>query len=317
MFKRISHLTKKQYFGDKIFFPPSKEEIDSEFPDIDSRVLKMYPDSNPEQTPIEYIVCGANKLEPIPSNKAVIVYCHGNGVALREIISHLDYHAQQLDCIMVGWEYKGYPSSFNDNTKREIPTEWNTTHDLRVLVKTLCSMHKIERSRLILYGRSLGTAIVAEECAVLQPAGVILESPLSSVRKMGLWRCYAPTNPKVNYIDERIPACLDIFRSIWYISECTSKFVILHGKKDETIPYQSALDIKHAVEKSKGTLFSFKLYDNADHYNVEELYPDEVLNSFKQLVHSIMEDFQTSQKRYIHTKPVRFVTNNGSVIELN
>ncbi len=266
----------------RMFIPPSHDSGTR-----DPRTLKMF--IKQDSSFIEYVVCGIQKGTAIPSDKIVIVFCHANSVTMQETIPVLDLFARELNCIVVGWEYKGYPKN-KDPTA--FATEQNTTHDLVMLTRELCSMHRIEKERLILMGRSIGTAIVAEECCTIQPAGIILISPLSSVRKMGLWSYYTPESAVVDKIDSRLPACLDIFRSVWHIPQCTSKFVVVHGRDDMTIPVQSAYDIRKAVEESKGTLFSFRVFDGANHDNLIEMYYNDIMRAFRKLVDNIRDTYK-------------------------
>ena len=89
-------------------------------------------------------------------------------------------------------------------------------------------MKGIQDKNIILYGESLGTAIAVEIAQNKKYAGVILESPFTSMVNMG--KKYYPFLP-VNFLLK------DKFESEKKINKISVPVLIIHGKVDKIVPY--------------------------------------------------------------------------------
>jgi len=228
---------------------------------------------------IEYNIMGG----PITSESIVMIHCHGNEETLRQNLTKMKFLSEQLKCVMVSWEYKGYNPTLNPGV---LPTEYNTTTDFYEFVTALQRKFSIDAERLILYGRSLGTAIVGEVCSRIQPFGVILESPLSSGRLQYLrQRRVSPT--QISIMETLTPQQFDVFRTIRFVGKCSSKFVLVHGSLDNVIPVQSVYDIRKAIENSNnGTVEAFNVFKDSHHDDLMVKHEKEILHMYSNLVNT-------------------------------
>ncbi|SVE58845.1 uncharacterized protein METZ01_LOCUS511699, partial [marine metagenome] len=90
------------------------------------------------------------------------------------------------------------------------------------------NMKGIQDKNIILYGESLGAAIAIEIAQNKRYAGVILESPFTSMINMG--KKYYPFFP-VSFLLK------DKYESYKKISKVSVPVLIMHGKVDKIVPY--------------------------------------------------------------------------------
>ncbi len=113
---------------------------------------------------------------PDREKSPVIIYFGGNA----EEISYLVHYANKIK----GWSlalmnYRGYGLSEGR------PTEKNLYHDAVLLYDYLSRREDIDRERIIVMGRSLGTGVATYLAQQRQVAGVILVSPYDSLISVG------------------------------------------------------------------------------------------------------------------------------------
>jgi fermentation-respiration switch protein FrsA (DUF1100 family) len=151
--------------------------------------------------------------------KPVLVYLHGNGGALR-------YRAERFlrltgDGIgLVAIEYRGYGGSTGSPSERGLIADGEAAYAYAAA--------RYPTSQIVLWGESLGTG-VAVALAAEKPVGrVILEAPFTSAAEVAARRYW--------FMPVRL-LMSDQFRSDELIGKVTAPVLILHGVKDETVPY--------------------------------------------------------------------------------
>ncbi|MCH2135725.1 MAG: alpha/beta hydrolase [Phycisphaerales bacterium] len=107
----------------------------------------------------------------------LVVILHGNGVV---IDAHLD-DARRFAAR--GWhvllpEYRGYGRAAGS------PGEGRITDDVQKFVQRVQAMEAVSSSPLVLYGRSIGSAVAGVLAPKLGAHGLILHTPPSSIREM-------------------------------------------------------------------------------------------------------------------------------------
>ena len=107
------------------------------------------------------------------------------------------------------------------------PNEVGLYEDAKSAVKWL-QAKGIDRKNIILYGESLGTAIAVEIAQNKRFAGVILESPFTSMVNMG--KKYYPFFPVSLLLKDK-------FESHKKINKISVPILIIHGKVDKIVPY--------------------------------------------------------------------------------
>ncbi len=155
-----------------------------------------------------------------PSNgNPVVLYFHGNGGALHYRVARFD--SLLADGVgLVAVEYRGYGGNSGS------PSEAGLIDDAETAYAFATSHYPA--SQIMVWGESLGTG-VAVALAAEKPVGrVILEAPFTSAEAVGAKRYW--------YLPVRL-LMKDQFHSDWRIGKVTAPLLILHGVKDETVPF--------------------------------------------------------------------------------
>ena len=106
-----------------------------------------------------------------------IVFFHGNAGSLQNRTYKLNYFKDlDVNFLIIAWR------GFNGNKGK--PNEMGLYEDARSAIRWL-NMKGIRDKNIILYGESLGTAIAIEVAQNKKYAGIILESPFTSMVNMG------------------------------------------------------------------------------------------------------------------------------------
>mmetsp|Transcript_13439 Transcript_13439/g.21987 ORF Transcript_13439/g.21987 Transcript_13439/m.21987 type:complete len:365 (-) Transcript_13439:60-1154(-) len=176
-----------------------------------------------------------------PKNaKFHIIYSHGR----REDITmfsprwRLQKLAWSLDSVCYMYEWPGYAKSSGLPSQRRVYESIRATYDYIVKEK------KIDPSRVILYGMSLGTAPTAWLASQVPVGGIILQSGFTSICRVvsshcgcrGLCACCLPG----------CSHCCDVFDTYDLANDVKCPVYILHSKSDEVIPFEHAEDLLEA-----------------------------------------------------------------------
>ena len=188
-----------------------------------------------------------------------IVFFHGNAGSLKNRTYKLN-HFKDLDVnfLIIAWR------GFSGNKGK--PNEKGLYEDARSAIRWL-NMKGIKDKNIILYGESLGTAIAAEIAQNKKYAGVILESPFTSMVNMG--KKYYPFFP-VSFLLK------DKFESYKKIDKISVPILIMHGKVDNIVPFYMGKKMYELANQPKYSYFS-EYDDHMMEYNEKLL---EVLREF-------------------------------------
>jgi uncharacterized protein len=165
--------------------------------------------------------------------KPVILYFHGNGGALHYRVARFDKLIS--DGIgLVAVEYRGYGGSSGS------PSERGLIADAEAGYAFAAARYSV--SQIVVWGESLGTG-VAVALAAEKPVGrVILEAPFTSAVAVGEKRYWC------------MPVRLlmkDQFHSDERIAKVTAPLLILHGVKDQTVPFAEGEQLFTLANKPK------------------------------------------------------------------
>jgi len=169
-------------------------------------------------------------------NKPTVIYCHGQG----ENISQWQTVAQALANKGYGvfmLEYRGHGRS------EGTPSESGLYTDLESAIKYLNDYKQVPQNNIVLWGRSLGGAVVADVASRDTYKGIVLESTFTNIRaagvhlcstgilegKFSLWGKLATTFVKFMPMTEK-------FDTEHKVSKISSPLLIGHSINDETIP---------------------------------------------------------------------------------
>ena len=153
-------------------------------------------------------------------NTKTILFLHGNAGSLQNRTYKLNHFKNlNLNFLIVAWR------GFNGNGGK--PNEIGLYEDAKSAVRWLASKG-IEEKNIILYGESLGTGVAVEIAQNKNYAGVILESPFTSMINMG--KKYYPFFPVSLLLKDK-------FESYKKIKNIFVPILIMHGTVDKIVPY--------------------------------------------------------------------------------
>ena len=178
------------------------------------------------------------------NKKKTLVFFHGNAGDLRNRIYKLNL-IKDFDINFLIVAYRG----FSGNKGK--PTEVGLYEDAQSALNWLTKQN-IRENQIIIYGESLGTAVSIEVAQNKKFAGIILESPFSSMVDAG--KFYYPYLPVSLLLKDR-------YENVKKLKNINSPILVMHGKKDKIVPFHMG---KQVFEKANDPKF-FYFPDNDDH----------------------------------------------------
>ena len=191
-----------------------------------------------------------------PKDKRPIqIYFHGNSYDIGErayrIKKYIDYG---WGVLLLSW--RGY----SGNSGR--PTEKNLYLDGQAAVNWVINNTGYLNKNIILYGESLGCGVAVELSIVNRFKSIVLEAPFTSIGDIGQKKY--PIYP-VKFLT------LDKFDNLSKIHRVLSPLLIIHGKKDEIIPYNHSLKLfKKAQEPKKHVCIDEAMHNNLYDFNIDK-----------------------------------------------
>jgi len=192
-----------------------------------------------------------------------ILFLHGNAGTLENRIHKINHFKDMnINFLLVAWR------GFSGNKGQ--PTEQNLYEDARSAVKWLESKG-IKENNIIIYGESLGTGIATEIAQNKNFAGIILESPFTSMIEAG--------KDKYPYLPVKF-LLKDKYESEKKIKNIKSPILIMHGKVDNIVPFHMGKKMYELANNPKYSYFS-----EYDDHMME--YNEKLLNVLKKFIYSL------------------------------
>ena len=199
-------------------------------------------------------------LEKELKKNKTILYFHGNAGNLTNRVHKLnELNKLDVNILIISWR------GFSGNKGK--PTEENLYNDARKSVEWL-NQAGIENKNIILYGESLGTGVAIELGKNNSFAGIVLESPFTSIADAA--KIYYPYLPIDLLIKDR-------YDSLKKIKSINTPILIMHGKKDDIVPFKMGEELFDQANQPKFSYFS----ENDDHMME---FNDQLLNSLKKFL---------------------------------
>ena len=192
-----------------------------------------------------------------PNNKKTILFFHGNAGELHARVYKLNkFSEMNLNFLIISWR------GFSGNNGK--PTEKGLYQDANKAVEWL-EQKGINKKDIILYGESLGTGVATELAQDNSFAGIVLESPFTSIADAA--KIYYPYLPIDLLIKDR-------YDSLKKIKNINIPILIMHGKKDDVVPFKMGIEL---FEKANNPKFSY--FSDKDDHMME--FNDQLINALR------------------------------------
>jgi len=192
-----------------------------------------------------------------------ILFFHGNAGSLENRTYKLNHFKDlNVNFLIIAWR------GFNGNKGK--PNEIGLYEDAARAIRWR-TKKGIEEKNIILYGESLGTGVAVEIAQNKNYAGVILESPFTSMVNMG--KKYYPFFPVSLLLKDK-------FESYKKINNIFVPVLIMHGKVDKIVPYDMGKKMYELANEPK----FFYSQEYGDHM-IE--YDERLLLALKKFIQSL------------------------------
>jgi len=173
---------------------------------------------------------------PVAGSTTTLLWFHGNAGNLSDRVHQLRQLHDQLGVNMFMIDYREYGRS------EGAVSEAGTYRDAEAALVFLRGRSDPSGTRIVYYGQSLGSAVAVELARRAPPDGLILESPFLSIQEM--------TKVVMPYLPIGV-LVLTKYDSLSKIGEIHAPLLILHGDRDEVVPYAQGRRLFDAANEPK------------------------------------------------------------------
>lgn len=182
------------------------------------------------------------------ADRPVVLWCHGNAGNIAHRVENLAL-LYQLGVSVFIFDYRGYGRSQSVR-----PSEAGLYQDALGAYDYLTRIRRIRPDRIIIFGRSLGSAVAVELASQRPAAGLILESPFPSIEAVA----------KFHYGGLPVHWLLGAeFRLIDRLPQLSLPLLVFHGDQDDVIPMELGRQVFEAARSPK----DWYVIRGADHNN--------------------------------------------------
>jgi fermentation-respiration switch protein FrsA (DUF1100 family) len=173
---------------------------------------------------------------PGQPGKPLILFFHGTGTNLSREIEYLA-RLHDLGTTVFAFDYRGYGQSSGK------PSEQGTYQDAASALDYLRT-RGWEPGQIIYCGRSLGAAVALDLAVKNPPAGLVLESPFTSLAGLICYH-YQLTCPMLRQVYS------GIYDNLGKITALRSPLLIIQGEEDTVVPRQMAEELFRRAREPK------------------------------------------------------------------
>ena len=155
--------------------------------------------------------------------RITLVWFHGNAGNIGHRVENIKLLHDKVKVNIFIFDYRGYGRSEGS------VSEAGTYQDGAAALQFVRKQPGVEAENLIIFGRSLGAAVAAEMASRFDSRGLILESPFISIREMA--KSVFPLLPIGPLLQTR-------YDNLEKIVKIKVPLLVLHGDRDEVIPYE-------------------------------------------------------------------------------
>lgn len=172
---------------------------------------------------------------PTDTARGFVLFCHGNaGNISHRLDSIRIFHDLGLSVLI--FDYRGYGKS------RGSPDEEGTYMDAEAAWDYLANILHVRPERIVIFGRSLGSAVAAEVALRRQAAALVMESAFTSVPDLG--KKFFPHLP-VSLISRYH------YESIGKVGRIKMPKLFIHSREDEIVPYEQGVRLYEGAIEPK------------------------------------------------------------------
>jgi fermentation-respiration switch protein FrsA (DUF1100 family) len=173
---------------------------------------------------------------PVENPRGVVLFAHGNAGTVADRATKLRLLTKRLGVTVLAFEYRGYGHSEGK------PSEPGLLADARAARRYLAQRTGVAEREIVLYGQSLGGAVMVDLAAGDGAAGLVLESTFTSLADVANYK-YPLTPPGKLLVN-----CFD---SISKIGRFNGPLVVAHGARDRIVPITQAKELFAAAGEPK------------------------------------------------------------------
>jgi pimeloyl-ACP methyl ester carboxylesterase len=183
----------------------------------------------------------ATRYWEVPEARKLVIFFHGNYEDLGQL-DPIAHNITRLGYSMLAMDYRGYGLS------EGIPTENRCYADARRVISHAGSLG-FDESRIILWGRSLGSGVATQLALEINACALVLESPFTSAFRTLTGIALLP---------------FDKFNNLAKMDKIDSALFIIHGENDTIIPAIHSIKL---LDRHRHTKI-LHLIKNAGHNNL-------------------------------------------------
>jgi pimeloyl-ACP methyl ester carboxylesterase len=197
-----------------------------------------------------------------PSPKGLILYFHGNrGNLTRWGEIGLSFLKYNYDVMVM--DYRGYGKSRGNRTEKELYDDARRFYDYAIT--------DLGYDKIIIYGRSLGSAVATHLAQERTPYQLILETPMTQIKDIIKYFNFLLINQ--NWLQYK----LDSLSRIEYIN---CPIFIFHGTLDRVVPYRLGVRLFNNIKREDKKLIKILLgrHNNLNSFATYQQAIKEILN---------------------------------------
>ncbi len=194
---------------------------------------------------------------PAENPQGVLVFAHGNAGHLQHSTDRAEFLRDRFQLSVLLFDYRGYGLSEGTATVE------GALADTRAARAQAAQLAQIPKEQVILMGRSLGGALVAEVASKEEPRALIIESSFRSLQE--ICRVHFP---RLTWL-----VSADKLNSTAALQRYRGPLLLSHGDADNTIPFSHGQALFQAAAGSK----KFVRIPGGDHNDMQsEAYWEEL-----------------------------------------
>jgi uncharacterized protein len=175
---------------------------------------------------------------PCAGSSKAVLYCHPRGGNLSIALKSRDIEElqRQTSRSVLVFDYPGYGKSTGT------PSESGCYSSARAAYEWLTGSAGINADRVLIVGRSLGTGVAVDLAGRVPCEALVLISPYTTLPEAGQFRC--PVLPARWLMRNQ-------FDSLSKISRCSCPILLVHGTKDDWVPFDHSRRLFAAAHEPK------------------------------------------------------------------